>query len=83
MKTQLILTLVASALFLSSCTSADPYVNRGRVTGGVIGAGAGAIIGNNTGLGSWGGAAIGGALGTMMGNTAGKTNSMYSRGRYY
>jgi hypothetical protein len=68
-------------LGLSACTSSDPYVNRGRVTGGVIGAGAGAIIGNNTGLGSWGGAAIGGALGAIMGDTAGKTNSMYSRGR--
>lgn len=70
------------ALAGTSCTY-DPYVNRGRAGGAVLGGVTGAVIGNNTGLGSWGGAAIGTALGGIMGDTAGKTNSMYHRGRYY
>ncbi|MEM7143752.1 MAG: hypothetical protein AAF591_01375 [Verrucomicrobiota bacterium] len=78
----LVISAALALITLGSCTSSDPYVNEGRVAGGLIGAGAGAIIGNNTGLGSWGGAAIGGALGAIMGDTAGKTNSMYHRGRY-
>ncbi|MEM8956012.1 MAG: hypothetical protein AAGD22_17790 [Verrucomicrobiota bacterium] len=78
----LVLFAALALVTLSGCTSPDPYVNQGRVAGGLIGAGAGAIIGNNTGLGTLGGAAIGGALGAIMGDTAGKTNSMYYGGRY-
>ena len=87
MKTHTYKSVLACAVLLcglagSSCTS-DPYVNQGRATGAVLGGAAGAVIGNNTGMGSWGGAAAGAAIGGIMGDTAGKTNSMYHRGRYY
>ena len=74
--------LAVVAATVISCTSSDPYVNRGRVGGAAVGGVAGAIIGNKTGMGSWGGAAVGAALGGIMGDTAGKTNSMYYNGRY-
>jgi uncharacterized membrane protein len=79
--TAVALFLSALLFLLGSCASPDPYVQRGRVGGTVIGGVTGAVIGNNTGLGSWGGAAIGAGLGAILGDTAGKSNSMYYRSR--
>ncbi len=78
-----ILLAVAVATIFNSCMTGDPYVNRGRVGGGALGAATGAIIGNNVkGGNSWAGAAIGGVLGGFAGDAYGKNNSMYQRSRY-
>ncbi len=62
---------------LSSCRTAPPHVRANTTTGAVLGGAAGAIIGNNTGLGSWGGAAAGAVIGGVLGNTAGRNTSYY------
>ena len=77
-------TMLASCAMLGSCYSPDPYVQRGRTTGAVLGGITGAVIGNNVkGGNAWGGAAIGAALGGLAGDRYGKTNSMYHRSRPY
>jgi hypothetical protein len=64
--------LAASAcafLSLSACRS-PYYSDRGALTGGLVGAGAGALIGNAVGE-TAGGAAIGAGLGALTGNAIG------------
>jgi hypothetical protein len=70
MKKSLILLALASAFLGTSCQNYGPNANRGAATGALIGAGAGAIIGNQSGrplegaaIGAGGGALIGGAYG--------------------
>ncbi|MEM8954489.1 MAG: glycine zipper 2TM domain-containing protein [Verrucomicrobiota bacterium] len=78
----LVTGLLAGVMLFVSCTT-DPYVQRGRVGGAVVGGATGAIIGNNVrGGSSWGGAAIGAAVGGLAGDRIGRTNSMYYRSRY-
>ena len=62
--------LIATALIALCFTSCGPSGKRGAVLGGVLGAGAGAIIGHQSGRGLEG-AAIGGALGAGTGGLLG------------
>ncbi len=62
--------LVVTALIAFTSTSCGPSGKRGAVLGGVIGAGAGAIIGHQSGR-PLEGAAIGGALGAGTGGLLG------------
>lgn len=68
----LTLTTAALALAFSNCAApAGPNTQRGAATGALLGAGAGAIIGNqsgNTGRGALIGAAAGGSAGALYGN---------------
>jgi uncharacterized protein YcfJ len=65
-------TSAALVLSLSNCGApAGPNTQRGVATGALLGAGAGAIIGNqsgNTGRGALIGAAAGGTAGGLYGN---------------
>lgn len=71
---------VTMAVMASSCMHPDPYVRHGRTGGALVGAGAGAIIGNNVKGISKGEGAIGGAiLGGILGDARGKANSAYYR----
>jgi len=69
----LTLTSAAAALVLSNCANpTGPNTQRGAVTGGLLGAGAGAIIGHQSGRTAEGaliGAAAGGTTGALIGNT--------------
>ncbi|MCX6865050.1 MAG: YMGG-like glycine zipper-containing protein [Verrucomicrobia bacterium] len=69
----LLLTSVVTALALANCTApAGPNTQRGAVTGGLLGAGAGAIIGHQSGHTAAGdliGAAAGGTAGAVIGNS--------------
>jgi hypothetical protein len=78
----LILALATSGLF-TGCVGTGPNTQQGAVTGGVLGAIAGGIIGNNSrGGNALGGALIGGAVGAIAGGTIG--NSMDNeRGTIY
>ncbi|NNE90117.1 MAG: hypothetical protein HKN23_00570 [Verrucomicrobiales bacterium] len=65
------ITVSVAAIAMSfSMTSCGPNSKQGAVMGGLLGAGAGAIIGNQSGRGLEG-AAIGGALGATAGAVAG------------
>jgi uncharacterized protein YcfJ len=68
----LTITSAVAALALSNCTSpAGPETNRVIATGGLLGAGAGAIIGHQSGRTAEGaliGAAAGGTAGGLYGN---------------
>ena len=70
----LLLTLasVVTALALSNCAApAGPNTQKGAVAGGLLGAGAGAIIGHQSGHTAEGaliGAAAGGTAGAVYGN---------------
>lgn len=69
----LISTLTIAAL-LSGCVGTGPNTQQGAVTGGALGALAGAIIGHNSGGGNTlGGALIGGAAGALAGGTIGNS----------
>jgi hypothetical protein len=73
MKTTILsLTTAVFALALSNCTApAGPNTQRGAATGALLGAGAGAIIGHqsgNTAGGALIGAAAGGSAGALYGN---------------
>ena len=71
-----LLTLIsaATALALSNCGAPmGPNTQRGMATGGLLGAGAGAIIGHqsgHTGAGALIGGAAGAAAGGLYGNAA-------------
>ena len=69
----LTLTSVVTALALANCAApAGPNTQRGAVTGGLLGAGAGAIIGHQSGHTAEGaliGAAAGGTAGALIGNS--------------
>src|SRR3569833_2808476 len=75
MRNQVLLasTLGLSAL-LGGCAGTGPNTQQGAVTGGALGAIAGAIIGHNSGSGNTlGGALSGGAAGALAGGTIGNS----------
>lgn len=75
-------TLSASVL-LTGCVGTGPNTQQGAVTGGALGALAGAIIGHNSGSGNTlGGALIGGAAGALAGGTLGNSVD-HERGSVY
>ena len=62
------------AALLSGCVGTGPNTQQGAVTGGTLGAIAGAIIGNNSrGGNAVGGALLGGAIGAIAGGTIGNS----------
>ena len=63
-------TLLTSVLVLNGCAEMDTR-QRSTATGAVVGAGAGAIIGNQSGNPVTG-AVIGGAAGGLIGNQVGR-----------
>jgi hypothetical protein len=66
--------VLAIAVFFSGCVGTGPNTQQGAVTGGALGALAGAIIGNNSrGGNALGGALIGGAIGAIAGGTLGNS----------
>jgi uncharacterized protein YcfJ len=72
MKNSITILALAGAFALSSCADQGPNTQRGAVTGGLLGAGAGAIIGNQSGHAGQG-ALIGGASGALIGGAYGKS----------
>ena len=87
MRKKLILVATASlAALFSGCEGTGPNTQQGAVTGGALGAIAGAIIGHNSGSGNTlGGALIGGAAGALAGGTLGnsadhETGTVYGEG---
>lgn len=65
--------LTATAL-VSGCVGSGPNTQQGAVTGGALGALAGAVIGHNSGGGNTlGGALIGGAAGAIAGGAIGNS----------
>ncbi len=62
---------VAACALGSGCVGTGPNTQQGAVTGGALGAIAGAIIGNNSGHRTLEGAAIGAAAGAVAGGTLG------------
>ena len=86
MKTPKTLTFTGGLLsvaLLSGCVGTGPNTQQGAVTGGVLGAIAGGIIGNNSrGHDTLGGAAIGGVLGAIAGGTIGNSID-HQRGTLY
>ena len=60
------LIVLAAATFISGCCCWDQEEQNGAATGGLIGAGAGMLIGSMTGSWVWGGL-IGGGLGALTG----------------
>jgi hypothetical protein len=80
MKKSLTLLALATAFLGTSCQNYGPNANRGAATGALIGAGAGAIIGNqsgNAGEGALIGAAAGGIAGGAYGNAKDQENRGY------
>lgn len=80
----ILVTLIsaAAALSLSNCTApAGPNTQRGAATGGLLGAGAGAIIGHQSGR-ALEGAAIGAAAGGTAGALYGNARDQEQYGRY-
>jgi Glycine zipper len=80
MKKSLALLALATAFLGTSCQNYGPNANRGAATGALIGAGAGAIIGNqsgNAGEGALIGAAAGGIAGGAYGNAKDQENRGY------
>ena len=67
------LTLAFASIVASGLGCAGPNTERGAVLGGLLGAGAGAIIGNQSGR-PLEGAAIGGAIGAVGGAAIGNAN---------
>lgn len=86
LKQAILVPTVALAALLSGCVGTGPNTQQGAVTGGALGALAGAIIGNNSGSGNTlGGALIGGAVGALAGGTLGNSvdhenGSVYGEG---
>ena len=78
-----ILCLIASAVILAvGCETPEGRPDRtatGALTGGAIGAGTGAIIGNYAGHNTAGGAAIGGAVGALTGGIIGHAMDQQQR----
>lgn len=65
---------LALATLLTGCVGVGPNTQQGAVTGGTLGALAGAIIGNNSRGGSaLGGALLGGYVGALAGGTIGNS----------
>lgn len=70
----LILVVLPALVILTGCVSSDSYVytKRGAVVGTMLGAGVGAVIGNQKGH-SGQGALIGGIAGALLGGVAGSS----------
>lgn len=80
-KLNLIVISVLCAFALSNCAEPNgPNTQRGAVTGGLIGAAAGGIIGHQSGRGLEG-AAIGGAVGAGTGAVYGNAQDQEQRAR--
>ena len=78
-----LLALAAACLTVSSCSNYGPNTNAGMATGGLLGAGAGAIIGHqsgHTGEGALIGGAAGAAAGGLYGNSMDQRNQGYQGG---
>lgn len=74
LKKFLIVPSIAAVAVFSGCVGTGPNTQQGAVTGGALGALAGAIIGHNSGSGNTlGGALIGGAAGALAGGTIGNS----------
>lgn len=72
MKSKILLSLSALLCLLFVSCAAGPNTQRGALTGGAIGAAAGAVLGNNLGDGNAGrGALIGAGLGAAAGGAMG------------
>ena len=72
-RTLLVVVLAASSFF-AGCVGTGPNTQQGAVTGGALGALAGAIIGNNSGSrNALGGAVIGGVVGAVAGGAIGNS----------
>lgn len=71
---------LASVALLGGC---ETEAQNDAVIGGLLGAGAGAIIGNNSGHHGWGGAGIGAAAGALGGYIIGNEIEKDRRDRYY
>ncbi len=66
--------VLASAMLLGGCVGTGPNTQQGAVTGGTLGAIAGAIIGHNSrGGDALGGAILGGTAGAIAGGTLGNS----------
>ncbi|MEI7910882.1 MAG: glycine zipper family protein [Verrucomicrobiota bacterium] len=72
MKNTLAILAVAAAFALPSCSNQGPNTNSGMATGALLGAGTGAIIGNQSGHAGQG-ALIGAGAGTLIGGAYGKS----------
>ena len=83
-KVHTLLLVAMSGLMAGSCTSPDLETRRTANTA-IIGAGAGAIIGNNTSFGSVEGAIAGAVIGGLLGevsNSRSRSSSSVSSNRY-
>lgn len=73
-KTTLLVPVVALGALLSGCVGTGPNTQQGAVSGGALGALAGAIIGHNSrGGDALGGAILGGTIGAIAGGTMGNS----------
>jgi hypothetical protein len=73
-KSALFASALAGLTFLSGCVGSGPNTEQGAVTGGALGAVAGAIIGHNSRSGdAVGGAILGGATGAVAGGLIGNS----------
>jgi uncharacterized protein YcfJ len=77
-----VIALAGTCLLLGAC-SGDPYVDKRTAGGAAIGGVAGAVIGNNTGLGTAGGAAIGAVAGGVIGHETARHNDSVNHRQYY
>lgn len=74
--------VAATGIFaLSNCADMGPNTQRGAVTGGLIGAAAGGVIGHQSGR-ALEGAAIGAAAGGVAGGAYGNAKDQENRRRY-
>ncbi len=70
----LLLPTLALSTLLSGCVGVGPNTQQGAVTGGALGALAGAVLGNNSrGGNALGGALLGAELGALAGGTLGNS----------
>lgn len=71
---KILIPALAFSAFFSGCVGTGPNTQQGAVTGGALGALAGAIIGNNSGgHNALAGALIGGTVGAIAGGTIGNS----------
>jgi uncharacterized protein YcfJ len=79
MSKSLALVSLAAVLLGTSCQNYGPNTNSGAATGALLGAGAGAIIGNQSGRAGEG-ALIGAASGALIGGAYGNAQDQKNRG---